>query len=91
MRSAGLNADALVRVNARMLDWADLVLTMEPRHREVLAEMFPGHQALARIECLEVPDRYPFLDPELVSLLEGRVRAVLLRVAGVCITDGDRA
>jgi predicted protein tyrosine phosphatase len=90
VRSAGISADALVPVNARMLDWADIVCTMEAGHRDALATMFPGHPALERIACLDIPDAYGFLDPELVGLLEERVNSVLLRVGGVCITDGDR-
>ena len=74
VRSAGIGPDALVRVNARMLDWADVVFVMEDPHRRALERMFPGHAALARIVTLDIPDEYAFLDPELVDLLEARVR-----------------
>jgi predicted protein tyrosine phosphatase len=90
VRSAGLSADALVQVNARMLDWADVVFTMEPGHLDTLSAMFPGHAALERVACLDIPDTYAFLDPELVGLLEERVLPVLLRVGGVGSGDGDR-
>lgn len=73
VRSAGLGPDALVRVNALMLDWADVVFVMEERHRRELERMFPGHAALSRTVTLEIPDDYAFLDPELVELLTSRV------------------
>jgi predicted protein tyrosine phosphatase len=73
VRSAGIGPDALVRVNSRMLDWADVVFVMEERHRRQLEEMFPGHAALARTVSLDIPDEYDFLDPELVNLLNARV------------------
>ena len=73
VRSAGTSSDALVRVNARMLDWADTVFIMEPEHRRALASMFPNHPALDRLICLDIPDDYLFLQPELVTLLEDRV------------------
>jgi predicted protein tyrosine phosphatase len=77
VRSAGISDDALARVNARMLDWADLVFVMDDRQREALASMFPNHPALERMVCLDIPDRYGFLDPELVGLLQTRVEANL--------------
>jgi predicted protein tyrosine phosphatase len=80
VRSAGLDADALVRVNTRMLDWADVVFVMEERHRRILERMFPGHAALARTVTLDIPDEYAFLDPELVGLLTARVRRHLAKV-----------
>jgi predicted protein tyrosine phosphatase len=72
VRSAGTNEDALVRVNNRMLEWADVVFTMDPEQRQALDLMFPAHPALAKIQCLEIPDVYNFLDPELVALLHER-------------------
>lgn len=79
VRSAGLGPDALVRVNERMLDWADVVFVMEERHRLELERMFPEHAALARTITLEIPDEYAFLDPELVKLLHARVPKHLAR------------
>lgn len=73
VRSAGIHTDALVRINERMLEWADVIFVMEERHRRELEGAFPGHAALERIVCLEIPDDYAFLDPELVDLLKARV------------------
>jgi predicted protein tyrosine phosphatase len=73
VRSAGISHDALVRVNERMLAWAHWIFVMEDRHRRELELAFPGHPSLSRIVCLEIPDEYAFLDPELVDLLESRV------------------
>jgi predicted protein tyrosine phosphatase len=71
--SAGIGPDALVRVNERMLDWADAIFVMEEPHRRELERMFPGHAALERVISLDIPDEYAFLDPELVNLLTTRV------------------
>ena len=79
VRSAGTGPDALVRVNRRMLDWADIVFTMDDEQRRDLSRMFPGHPALDKLVCLEIRDQYDFLDPELVSLLRERTAAHLTR------------
>lgn len=73
VRSAGTSEDALVRVNQRMLDWADLIFTMDREQQKALARMFPGHAALKRLVCLDIPDDFGFLEPALVTLLEERV------------------
>jgi predicted protein tyrosine phosphatase len=73
VRSAGTEADALVRVNARMLEWADVIFTMDGEQRASLARRFPSHPAIERLICLGIPDEFTFMDPALVQLLEEKV------------------
>lgn len=73
VRSAGTAPDALVRVNANMLDWADVIFVMDPAQRHWLETTFAEHPALGRVVCLDIPDDFTFLQPELVELLEQRV------------------
>jgi len=77
VRSAGTSPDSLVHINRRMLDWADVVFTMDEHQKTALTRLFAGHPAIDRLICLDIPDQYPFLDPELVRLLEMRVAAHL--------------
>ena len=67
----------MVRVNARMLDWADVVITMDEGQGRALELMFPQHPALAHLMCLQIPDEFTFLQPELVTLLRERVTPLL--------------
>jgi predicted protein tyrosine phosphatase len=73
VRSAGTNDTALVPINRRMLAWADLIFVMDDEQRAALERMFPGDPALGRVICLEIADKYRFLDRELIRLLEERV------------------
>ena len=75
VRSAGTSIEAMVRVNARMLEWADIVFTMDDEQQREMARMFPGHPGLEKIVCLGILDQYDFLDPELVALLRERTAA----------------
>ena len=77
VRSAGTSADALVRVNANMLDWADVVFVMDDDQRRWLRSTFEAHPALAKIVCLDIPDVFTFLQPELVQMLHERVETHL--------------
>jgi predicted protein tyrosine phosphatase len=73
VRSAGTQEDALVRVNERMLDWADQIFVMDSLQIEALKRMFPAHPAIERMICLDIPDEFVFLQPALVELLERKV------------------
>jgi predicted protein tyrosine phosphatase len=73
VRSAGTQEDALVRVNARMVEWADIIFAMDRIQVEALKRMFPAHPALDRVVCLDIEDVYSFLQPQLVELLEQKV------------------
>jgi predicted protein tyrosine phosphatase len=77
VRSAGTSEDAMVRVNERMLDWADVIFAMDDDQQRKLKRMFPAHPSLTRIVCLDIPDVFGFNDPELISLLEERVNPYL--------------
>ena len=79
VRSAGTSQEAMVRVNSLMLDWADIVFVMDDHQVRDLKRMFPGHPAVDRLVCLQILDEYHFLDPELVTVLEERVRPHLRR------------
>jgi predicted protein tyrosine phosphatase len=71
--SAGLNNDAENPVTPELLRWADLIFVMERAHRNKLSAKFKSHLVRARVICLEIPDEYEFMDPELVQLLRARV------------------
>jgi predicted protein tyrosine phosphatase len=77
VRSAGTSEDAMVWINERMLDWADLIFVMDDDQQRKLKEMFPEHPALQRAVCLDIPDIFGFNDPELVQLLQERVQRTL--------------
>jgi len=72
VRSAGTADDALARVNANMLEWADLIFIMDDQQRRSLHRRFPGHPSLDRLICLDIDDDFTFMQPELVDLLQLR-------------------
>jgi predicted protein tyrosine phosphatase len=77
VRSGGTSSSARRRVTERDVEWADVILVMESRHRDALREMF-GHRAReAKILTLGIPDEYQFMDPELVEQLRTRVNELL--------------
>lgn len=71
--SAGLKHEAEAQVCPELLAWADVIFVMERSHRAKLAQGFRKHLGGKRVICLEVPDKFSYMQPELVSLLEARV------------------
>ena len=71
--SAGLNNDADTPVTPEALSWADLIFVMEKAHRNKLSKKFRTYLNGKRIVCLNIPDKFEFMDPALVALLRARV------------------
>ena len=71
--SAGLNNDAESPLTQELVEWADIIFVMERTHRAKLSRRFGRHLRSARVICLDIPDRYRFMDPDLIRLLEAKV------------------
>jgi predicted protein tyrosine phosphatase len=71
--SAGLNYGADTPDTPELLEWADHIFVMERAHRSKLSAKFKAHLGNKRIICLEIPDEYGFMDPELIRLLKAKV------------------
>lgn len=71
--SAGTNPDAENAISDEILEWADLVLCMEDRHRRLLNERHGAALRGRKIAVLDIPDRYGFMDPKLVNMLKRKV------------------
>ena len=76
-RSAGVSTSARRTVTEKLLLWADLVLVMEHEHKQRLRQQFPDLFHDLSLEVLDIPDDYPFMDPELVTLIRSRVEPLL--------------
>ncbi len=50
-----------------------MVFVMEKTHKNKLSAKFKKHLDGKRVICLDIPDEYEFMQPELIRLLEMRV------------------
>ena len=71
--SAGLNHDAEEPLTGELVEWADIIFVMEKAQRARLSQRFRRHLNGARVICLDIPDDFEFMDPELVRRLEATV------------------
>lgn len=71
--SAGLANDADNPLTPELLAWADLIFVMEKAHKTKLQTRFKTHLAHKRIICLGIADKFKYMDPLLITLLENKV------------------
>lgn len=75
--SAGLADDAECPLDPEMVQWADLILVMEPIHLARLKRRFTVFLKGRRAISLGIPDNFEAHDPELVAILKAKVPSLL--------------
>ena len=75
--SAGLAPDAEVLLSNEQIEWATIIFVMERAHRSRLQKRYKHLLSGKRIVSLDIPDRYEYMQPELVDLIVKRVRPFL--------------
>ncbi|CAL4868637.1 hypothetical protein MMA231_02926 [Asticcacaulis sp. MM231] len=71
--SAGLAPDAEEILTPEHLEGVDIVFVMEKAHLAKLTRHFKKYLGRAKVVCLDIPDDYTFMQPELITLLKARV------------------
>jgi predicted protein tyrosine phosphatase len=66
VRSAGMSPKSPHPLTAADIQWAGLILVMEGNHKSWITGKF-RHLELPRIENLDVPDEYEYMDEELIN------------------------
>jgi predicted protein tyrosine phosphatase len=69
VKSAGTEPSAKTRVTSSHILWADIIFVMEKKHRQRLAEKFPGEMADKTVVILDIEDEYPYMDEELIDMI----------------------
>jgi len=79
VRSAGFNKDSESVLAEDDIDWADTILVMERAHLKRIRKLFSDALEGRKLASLDIPDRYQYMDPELIEIIE-RKAAVHLPV-----------
>ena len=70
---AGTNPDCKTPVSGDLIQWADVILVMEPSHKKKITRNFGSFLRDKKIGVLDIPDHFHFMDPLLVEILKKRV------------------
>lgn len=69
VRSRGTSRNARRPVTKHDIQWADVILVMEQKHKQRLLDEHPGEMQFQAVHVLDIPDDYAFMDPRLIELL----------------------
>lgn len=69
-RAAGVYDYALVEVDDVLIQWADIIVFAEKEHKNYLYTKYDLSKK--KVYCLDLPDKYPYRDPELIELIKQR-------------------
>ena len=70
---AGTNSDAETTMSGDLIEWADAILVMEKSHRNKISKKFKDLLKNKKLVCLDIPDNYECMDPELIKILKAKV------------------
>jgi predicted protein tyrosine phosphatase len=70
VKSAGTEPAAKIRVTSKQILWADIIFTMEKKHKQRLLEKFPEESKNKRLLVLDIKDDYEYMDAELVQMIK---------------------
>lgn len=73
VRSAGINNDAVCKVSVEDIQWATDIFVMENSQRRKINNKFKDYLKDKKIVVLNIPDKYTYMDPELVTVLRNKV------------------
>ena len=68
-KSAGTENDARIKINEKLIKWADLIFVMEKRHKQRLQDKFDHLLDDKKIVILDIEDDYRYMDEELIQVL----------------------
>ena len=77
VRSAGTSPRAQKRVNAKDIEWADIILVMEYKHKDRLKAEFAKLLKYKKVAVLDIPDDYGYMNEELIEILKVSVEEYL--------------
>lgn len=77
VRSAGTEPSARIKINAKLIAWADLIFVMEKKHKQRITERFADESHGKEIITLDIPDDYQYMDEELIEEIRAKVEGYL--------------
>ncbi|WP_028579572.1 low molecular weight protein tyrosine phosphatase family protein [Desulfogranum japonicum] len=71
--SAGLNNDAEIPLTKELVEWAETIFVMEKSQKNKLQKKFRKSLNKQRVICLDIPDDYEYMQPELVTIFNSKL------------------
>ena len=78
VRSGGTSKSAKRRVSHKDINWADMILFMEQKHKSRLMSEYRQDLKYKTIHVLDIPDDYRFMDEDLIEIIREKVDKLVL-------------
>jgi len=72
VRSAGMGSKSKHQITEADIKWADIILVMEDGYKSWIMGLF-RQLTLPKIENLDIPDEYEYMEEELIKLIKNGV------------------
>ena len=73
VKSAGVGLYARTHVSADLVQWSDIIFTMEHHHQQYIEMKYGDIIAGKKLACLHILDRFPYMHEFLIDAIKGRV------------------
>ena len=80
IKSAGLSAQSEVVLNAKLVEWADLIIVMDNNQKNRIQNQYKANK-IPRIENIRIKDEYDYLNPVLIQLLKERINNIVSSIS----------
>lgn len=81
VRSAGTESSARIKLNLKIILWADIIFVMEKKHKQRILEKYASTIESKTIIVLDITDDYKFMDEELIEEIKTKVDSHLVKIA----------
>ncbi len=68
--SAGIHQSANNPLDRELIEWADVIFTMEKTHKVKIQQRFRSSLNGKKIISLDIPDQFQYMEPALIERLE---------------------
>ncbi len=76
VKSCGTSPQSRVKINEKLIRWADVILVMEKRHKEIIKQQFQDILQDKEIKVLFIPDEYEYMDETLIEILKDKINQI---------------
>jgi predicted protein tyrosine phosphatase len=76
IKTAGVSAKSEIQINEKLVNWANIIIAMENGQKNRIANQYRSLK-LPKIEVIDIPDDYEYLDEELIEILTDKINGTL--------------
>lgn len=73
VKSCGTSPQSRVKINEKLINWADVIYVMEKRHKEIITQQFRSEIQGKTIKILFIPDEFELMDERLIEILKVKI------------------